>query len=68
MNAILKFILLKILNHLFGKSKRFKAIMDYVHKPNELDHIVEEHATRIKSQSDRLIAIEKLLKKIKKLK
>ena len=82
MNAILKFILPKILEHLYGISKRFKAIMDYVHKPNELDveveslkktihELKEENAmvlTRVSSQSDRMIAVEKILKKIKKLK
>ena len=34
---ILKKIIPLVVNHLFGKSKRFKAIFDYVHKPNNLD-------------------------------
>ena len=56
--------------------------MDYVHKPNELDVEVEslkktihelkkENAivlTRVSSQSDRMIAVEKFIKKFKKFK
>ena len=30
-------ILQMVLEHLFSKSKRFKKIYDYVHKPNNLD-------------------------------
>lgn len=63
------------IEHLFRKSKRMKAVLDYVHNDNALDvevkKIKEDMAiflTRVNSQSDRLIAIEKILKKVKKFK
>ena len=36
-----------ILEHLFGKSKRMKALLDYVHKPNELDRMVKKYEGEI---------------------
>ena len=83
-----KLLINKVINLLAKNFKLFK-LMEYVEKPNELDHKVvelesrisklekeshppiftnEEKAlidTRIKSHSDRLIALEKKAKKIK---
>ena len=42
-----------------------KTIMKYVQEPNELDYKVKEHDTRLNSHSDRLIAIEKKIKRLK---
>ncbi len=35
--AIAKYALSKVLEYLFKKSKRFKAILDYVHEENDAD-------------------------------
>ena len=85
---IQKLIINKVISLLAKNFKLFK-ILEYVEKPNELDHKVvelekeikklkkESHPpvfsteerdtinTRIKSHSDRLILIEKKIKKIK---
>ncbi len=37
-----------IIEYIFRKSKRMKAIFDYVNQPNELDDKVEELEKRIK--------------------
>ena len=34
---IAKYALSKVLEYLFNRSKRFKVIMDYVHKENDAD-------------------------------
>ena len=59
-----KLVINKVINLLAKNFKLFK-LMEYVEKPNELDHKVAEHDIRIKSHSDRLIALEKKAKKIK---
>ena len=83
-----KLIINKVINLLSKNFKLFK-LMEYVEKPNELDHKVvelesrllkvekESHPpiftteekvlidTRIKSHSDRIIALEKKAKKLK---
>ena len=61
---IQKILLNKAIDYLSRKFKLLK-ILKYVEEPNELDHKVNEHEVRIKSHSDRLIAIEKKIKKIK---
>lgn len=61
---IQKILLNKAIDYLSRKFKLLK-ILKYVEEPNELDHKVSEHEVRIKSHSDRLVAIEKKLKKIK---
>ena len=61
---IQKILLNKIINLLAKNFKLFK-LMKYVEEPNELDHKVAEHDTRLSSHSDRLIALEKKTKKLK---
>ncbi len=61
---IQKILLNKAIDYLSRKFKLIK-ILKYVEEENELDLKVNEHEVRIKSHSDRLIAIEKKLKKIK---
>ena len=41
-----------IIEYIFRKSKRMKAIFDYVNQPNELDDKVEELEKRILKQSE----------------
>ena len=55
-NTILKVVL-----------KKFKLdkILDYVEKPNELDAQVLDLQARVKSQSDRIMMLEKKSKKLK---
>ena len=61
---IQKILLNKAIDYLSRKFKLIK-ILKYVEEENELDLKVNEHEVSIKSHSDRLIAIEKKLKKIK---
>ena len=61
---IQKILLNKAINALAKNFKLFK-ILEYVEKPNELDHKVEEHDTRLNSHSDRLIKLEKKIKRLK---
>ena len=42
---IAKYILSKVLEHLFSKSKRFKKVLDYVHKENDADKRINELET-----------------------
>ena len=35
--AVAKYALSKVLEYLFSKSKRFKKVLDYVHKENDAD-------------------------------
>ena len=63
-----------ILKHLFSKSKRMKALLDYVHKPNKLDLMAEKHEGEIlelKKDSHPPIFNKKerndILKRLKKL-
>ena len=37
-----------ILEHLFGKSKRMKALLDYVHKPNKNDKDIAKLKKQVK--------------------
>tara|TARA_R100000808_G_C2100821_1_gene117951 strand:+ start:754 stop:930 length:177 start_codon:yes stop_codon:yes gene_type:complete len=55
-NTILKVVL-----------KKFKLdkVLDYVEKPNELDLKVSDLEMRVRSQSDRIMMLEKKSKKIK---
>ena len=39
---IIKKLLSKVLEHLFKKSKRFKAIIDYVHEENDADKRIND--------------------------
>ena len=63
MNPLLKFALPKIVDYLFGKSKRFKAIMDYVHKPNSADKRIEYLEAEIKALKKEILEIKKFVKK-----
>ena len=42
---IAKYILSKVIEHLFSKSKRFKKVLDYVHKENDADKRINELET-----------------------
>ena len=42
---IAKYALSKVLEHLFSKSKRFKKVLDYVHKENDADKRINELET-----------------------
>jgi len=42
---IIKGLLSKVLEHLFKKSKRFKVILDYVHKENDADKRINDLET-----------------------
>ena len=61
---IQKLLINKVINLLAKNFKLFK-ILKYVEEPNELDHKVSDHEARIKSHSNRLIAVEKKTKKLK---
>jgi len=56
--AVAKYALSKVLEYLFNKSKRFKAILDYVHKENDadkrIDNLETEHAVT-KARLDHVI-------------
>ena len=39
---IIKKLISKVLEHLFKKSKRFKAIIDYVHEENDADKRIND--------------------------
>ena len=40
--AVAKYALSKVLEYLFNKSKRFKAILDYVHEENDADKRISD--------------------------
>tara|TARA_R110002020_G_scaffold10104_7_gene39188 strand:+ start:2809 stop:3033 length:225 start_codon:yes stop_codon:yes gene_type:complete len=42
---IAKYAFSKVLEHLFSKSKRFKKVLDYVHKENDADKRINELET-----------------------
>tara|TARA_Y100001938_G_C8070934_1_gene423022 strand:- start:1734 stop:1946 length:213 start_codon:yes stop_codon:yes gene_type:complete len=57
-----------VVEHLFSKSKRFKAIYDYVHKPNNLDIdmlSVNMQLKELKECAKRLDELEKWRKNLK---
>ena len=44
--TIAKYALSKVLEYLFNKSKRFKKVLDYVHKENDADLRINELETK----------------------
>tara|TARA_Y100000593_G_C4316600_1_gene341266 strand:+ start:2091 stop:2294 length:204 start_codon:yes stop_codon:yes gene_type:complete len=44
--AVAKYALSKVLEYLFNKSKRFKKVLDYVHKENDADLRINELETK----------------------
>ena len=55
-NTILKVVLKKF---------KLEKVLDYVEKPNELDLKVADLEMRSKSQSERIMMLEKITKKMK---
>ena len=56
--AVAKYALSKVLEYLFNKSKRFKKVLDYVHKENDADKridVLETEHSVTKARLDHVI-------------
>tara|TARA_Y100000004_G_scaffold97144_1_gene108677 strand:+ start:2019 stop:2240 length:222 start_codon:yes stop_codon:yes gene_type:complete len=56
--AVAKYALSKVLEYLFNKSKRFKKVLDYVHKENDADlriNDLESEQAILKARLDHVI-------------
>ena len=66
---IIRKLLSKVLEHLFKKSKRFKAILDYVHKENDADKRINdletEHAITKGKLEHAILEITSIKQKLK---
>jgi len=56
-------IKMDLLAHLFGRSKRMKELIDYVHKPNALDMDMIVIQKQIKDINSRLDSLDRRKKK-----
>ena len=70
---IANYILSKVIEHLFSKSKRFKKVLDYVHKENDADKRINDLETdnaiskaKLEQAILEINAMKKLIKKLSK--